>query len=140
LTYLSRYTHRVAIANSRLLSMTDDKVSFLWRDYAHGHCTRTLTLDADEFLRPFLLHVLPAGFVRIRYFGLLAPRHRNPSLHLCREYLQARSPEQLCPASATAGVAKLCQHCRRGIMRLVEVLSPARLALCLLAPQPENSA
>ena len=103
LTYLSRYTHRVAIANSRLLSMTDDKVSFLWRDYAHGHCTRTLTLDADEFLRPFLLHVLPAGFVRIRYFGLLAPRHRNPSLHLCREYLQARSPEQLCPASATAG-------------------------------------
>jgi hypothetical protein len=139
LTYLSRYTHRVAIANSRLLSMTDDKVSFLYRDYAHGHRTRTMTLDAHEFLRRFLLHVLPAGFVRIRYFGLLAPRHRNPALHLCREYLRARLPQQLSPAGATAEVAKLCQHCRRGIMRLVEVLSPARLAVCLLAPQPENS-
>src|SRR6516162_6541732 len=60
LTYLSRYTHRVAIANSRLVSMTEDKVSFLWRDYAHGHRTRTMTLDAHEFLRRFLLHVLPA--------------------------------------------------------------------------------
>jgi hypothetical protein len=98
-----------------------------------------MTLDAHEFLRRFLLHVLPAGFVRIRYFGLLAPRHRNPSLHLCREYLRARLPQQLSPAGATAEVAKLCQHCRRGIMRLVEVLSPARLAVCLLAPQPENS-
>jgi len=139
LTYLSRYTHRVAIANSRLLSMTEDKVSFLWRDYAHGYRTRTMTLDAHEFLRRFLLHVLPAGFVRIRYFGLLAPRHRNPALQLCREYLQARLPLPLNPAGGDAGVAKLCQHCRRGIMRLVEVLSPAQLAVWLLAPQPEDS-
>ena len=139
LTYLSRYTHRVAIANSRLLSMTEDKVSFLWRDYAHGYRTRTRTLDAHEFLRRFLLHVLPAGFVRIRYFGLLAPRHRNPALQLCREYLQARLPLPLNPAGGDAGVAKLCQHCRRGIMRLVEVLSPAQLAVWLLAPQPEDS-
>jgi hypothetical protein len=139
LTYLSRYTHRVAIANSRLLSMTDDKVSFLWRDYAHGHRTRIMTLDAHEFLRRFLLHVLPAGFVRIRYFGLLANRHRNPSLSLCREYLRESRSLQISQAGANAGVAKLCQHCRRGIMRLVETLSPARLALWLLAPQPENS-
>ena len=119
--------------------MTDDKVSFLWRDYAHGHRTRTMTLDAHEFLRRFLLHVLPTGFVRIRYFGLLAPRHRNPSLHLCREYLRARLPLQRSPAGGNAGVAKLCRHCRRGIMRLLEVLSPARLAVWLRAPLPENS-
>jgi len=139
LTYLSRYTHRVAIANSRLVSITEDKVSFLWRDYAHGHRTRTMTLDAHEFLRRFLLHVLPAGFVRIRYFGLLANRHRNPLLHLCRQYLQASLPQQASSASSNTGLAKLCQHCHHGIMRLLEVLSPARLAVWLLVPQPENS-
>src|SRR5215469_7820018 len=140
LTYLSRYTHRVAIANSRLVSMTDDKVSFLWRDYAHGHRTRTMTLDAHEFLRRFLLHVLPAGFVRIRYFGLLANRHRNPSLNLCREYLQASSPLQASNAISNSSIANLCQHCHRGIMRLVEVLSPTRLFPWVLpTPQPENS-
>jgi hypothetical protein len=69
LTYLSRYTHRIAIANSRLLAMADGRVTFRWRDYAHGHQTRTMPLEADEFLRRFLLHVLPASFVRIRYFG-----------------------------------------------------------------------
>jgi hypothetical protein len=140
LTYLSRYTHRVAITNSRLVSMTDDKVSFLWRDYAHGHRTHTMTLDAHEFLRRFLLHVLPVGFVRIRYFGLLANRHRNPLLNLCREYLQTSSPLQASNASRNSNIANLCQHCRRGIMRLVEVLSPARLFPWLLpTPQPENS-
>jgi Putative transposase/Transposase zinc-binding domain len=75
LTYLSRYTHRVAIANSRLLGMADDRVSFRWRDYAHGHQTRTMTVAADEFLRRFLLHVLPTGFVRIRYFR---PARQSP--------------------------------------------------------------
>jgi hypothetical protein len=140
LTYLSRYTHRIAIANSRLVAMADGKVTFLWRDYAHGRRTRTMTLVAHEFLRRFLLHVLPAGFVRIRYFGLLAHRHRNPSLNLCREYLRESLPLEINPTGGNAGVAKLCQHCRRGIMRLVEVLSPARLSIWLLAPpQPENS-
>lgn len=135
LTYLSRYTHRIAIANSRLVAMSDGRVSFHWRDYAHGHRTRTMTLDVHEFLRRFLLHVLPPGFVRIRYFGLLANRHRNPLLHLCRDYLRGSLP-----APVTAGVANLCQHCRRGIMRIIEVLSPARLSPWLLAaPQPENS-
>jgi len=65
LTYLSRYTHRIAIANSRLVAMADGRVTFQWRDYAHGHQTRTMTLEADEFLRRFLLHVLPTSFVRI---------------------------------------------------------------------------
>ena len=77
LHYLARYTHRVAISNHRLVAVTDDTVSFRWKDYRHGSQIRTLTLDADEFLRRFLLHVLPKRFVRIRYFGLLAPRCRT---------------------------------------------------------------
>jgi hypothetical protein len=116
--------------------MTGGKVSFLWRDYAHGHRTPTMTLDAHEFLRRFLLHVLPAGFVRIRYFGLLANRHRNPSLSLCREYLRESLSLQISQAGAKAGLAKLCQHCRRGIMRLVEVLSPAA---CYLVTHPTST-
>ena len=94
-----------------------------------------MTLAADEFLRRFLLHVLPEGFVRIRYFGLLANRHRSHLLNLCRSHLRARAP--LLP---TASLAHLCQHCRRGIMRVVETLSPTELSAWLPdAPQAENS-
>ena len=115
--------------------MADDKVTFRWRDYAHGQQPRTMTLEADEFLRRFLLHVLPSGFVRIRYFGVLANRHRTLLLNLCREYLQVRLPRKV-----TTSLANLCQHCRSGIMRLVEVLSAVRLSAWLPdAPQPENS-
>jgi len=135
LAYLSRYTHRVALANSRLVSMADGKVTFRWRDYAHEQQSRTMTLEADEFLCRFLLHVLPSGFVRIRYFGVLANRHRSLLLNLCREYLQMRLPRKV-----TTSLANLCQHCRSGIMRLVEVLSAVRLSAWLPdAPQPENS-
>lgn len=136
LTYLSRYTHRIAIANSRLVSMVDGKVTFRWRDYANGCQSRTMTLEVDEFLRRFLLHVLPQGFVRIRYFGMLANRHRKLLLDLCREYLQLSLPRQ----QVTTCVANLCQHCHRGIMRRIELLSPLRLSTWLAdAPQPENS-
>src|SRR4029450_10972970 len=69
LHYLARYTHRVAISNHRLVDVTDETVSFRWKDYRHGSQLRTLTLTAEEFLRRFLLHVLPKRFVRIRYFG-----------------------------------------------------------------------
>ena len=72
LQYLARYTHRVAISNHRLLAFEDDRVTFRWKDYAHGNKKRKMTLSADEFLRRFLLHVLPRGFVRIRHFGFLA--------------------------------------------------------------------
>jgi hypothetical protein len=95
LTYLSRYTHRIAIANSRLMAMAEGKVTFRWRDYAHGCQTRTMTLEVDEFLRRFLLHVLPASFVRIRYFGLLANRHRTHLLNLCRSYLRTAHHHRL---------------------------------------------
>jgi len=134
LTYLSRYTHRIAIANSRLVAMADGRVTFRWRDYAHGHQTRTMTLEADEFLRRFLLHVLPATFVRIRYFGLFANRHRAQLLKLCRSHLQCTATPQ--PA---VGVGHLCQHCHRGTMRVLETLSPTQLSAWLPDPPAENS-
>ena len=87
LHYLARYTHRVAISNHRLVAVTDDTVSFRWKDYRHGSQMRTLTLDVDEFLRRFLLHVLPKRFVRIRYFGFLASRCRTRELAQCRQAL-----------------------------------------------------
>jgi Putative transposase len=136
LTYLSRYTHRIAIANSRLVSMAQGKVTFRWRDYAHGHQTQTMTLDTDEFLRRFLLHVLPTSFVRIRYFGLLANRHRTRLLNLCRSHLHTPAS----PPLATPVVAHRCQHCHRGHMRRVEILSPIQVSAWLPdPPQAENS-
>ena len=94
LHYLARYTHRVAISNHRLVDVTDDTVSFRWKDYRHGSQMRTLTLDVDEFLRRFLLHVLPKRFVRIRYFGFLASRCRTPQLAQCRQALAATPTPQ----------------------------------------------
>jgi hypothetical protein len=87
LKYLARYTHRVAISNSRILSVEDGRVTFLWKDYADDNKTKTMTLEAVEFIRRFLLHVLPAGFVRIRQFGFLANRARREKLALCRRLL-----------------------------------------------------
>ena len=134
LTYLSRYTHRIAIANSRLVAMVDGRVTFRWRDYAHGHQPRTMTLEAHEFLRRFLLHVLPAKFVRIRYFGLLANRQRAQLLNLCRSHLQCTATPQ-----AAVGVGHLCQHCHRGTMQVVETLSPTQVSAWLSDPPVENS-
>ena len=136
LTYLSRYTHRVAIANSRLIAMAEGKITFCWRDYTHGNQTRTMTLEADEFLRRFLLHVLPSSFVRIRYFGLLANRHRGQLLRRCRRYLQTKAPLPL----TTTLPAHRCQHCHRGTMRRLEILSPIQLSAWLPdSPAAENS-
>ena len=91
LRYLGAYTHRVAISNHRLVSFRDDKVTFRWRDSAHKNQKRLLTLPVDEFLRRFLLHVLPRGFVRIRHFGFLASRRRGSLLPLCKQLLPADS-------------------------------------------------
>src|SRR3981189_732426 len=90
LAYLGRYTHRVAIANSRLLSLADSKVRFTWKDYRQDGKTKVMTLDADEFIRRFLLHALPDGFHRIRHYGFLANGARGDSLALCRRLLNAR--------------------------------------------------
>jgi hypothetical protein len=92
--YLGRYTHRVALANHRIISMEEGKVTFFWKDYHDGK-RKTMTLDAGEFIRRFLLHVLPDGFVKIRYFGLLANRHRKACLETCREVLGVAQPEEV---------------------------------------------
>lgn len=92
LKYLSRYTHRIAISNRRLISMDEHGVTFRWKDYAHGNRPRTMTLEASEFLRRFLLHVVPSGFVRIRHYGLLANRNRHEKIAQCRVLL-GQSPE-----------------------------------------------
>src|SRR5208282_2723175 len=96
LRYLGRYTHRVAISNHRLVSLEGNQVTFRWRDSAHGNQQRLMTLAVEEFLRRFLLHVLPPGFVRIRHFGFLAHRRRKSLLPLCFQFL--RRPTNLPPA------------------------------------------
>lgn len=101
LHYLARYTHRVAISNHRLVDFTDGKVAFRWKDYAHGNKGRLMTVTAEEFLRRFLLHTLPRGFIRIRSFGFLANRRRTARLPLCRRLLEANCPlPSLPPATA----------------------------------------
>jgi hypothetical protein len=94
LDYLARYTHRVAIANSRLVALADGRVSFLWKDYRHRDRAKVMTLDAGEFIRRFLLHVLPDGFHRIRHYGYLANGHRLAKLTGCRRLLALPEPAQ----------------------------------------------
>src|SRR4051794_1532869 len=98
LQYLGRYTHRVAISNHRLVAFEDGKVTFRWKDYARGNKKRKMMLTADEFLRRFLLHVLPRGLTRIRHFGLLANRRRGELIPLCRRLL-AQPPPSLPPSA-----------------------------------------
>jgi Putative transposase len=121
LHYLARYTHRVAISNHRLIDVTDTYVSFRWKDYAHHSKRRVMTLSHEEFLRRFLQHVLPRGFPRIRYFGLLANRRRAVLLPLCRTLLAA-PPEPVLSKPTAAPVLWRCPCCQ-GPMRLVERLT-----------------
>jgi predicted RNA-binding Zn-ribbon protein involved in translation (DUF1610 family) len=109
LRYLGRYTHRMAISNHRLLAFDRERVTFRWRDYAHGNKSRMMTLDAVEFLRRFFLHVLPKGFVRIRHFGFLANRFRASRLALSRQLFSCVVSE---PALTSPAVASTW-HCPR---------------------------
>lgn len=117
LHYLARYTHRVAISNHRLLNVTDDDVTFRWKDYAHRSKSRAMTLSHEEFLRRFFLHVLPTGFPRIRYFGFLANRRRGLILPLCRNLLKA-SPASVATSTAATSVHS-CPRCQAP-MRIIE--------------------
>jgi hypothetical protein len=101
LKYLARYTHRIAISNHRLLEATETHVRFTWKDYRHGHRRRVMTLEISEFVRRFLLHVLPHRFVKIRYYGLLAQSQRAASLRQCRELLGAPQNPSATPADST---------------------------------------
>src|SRR5450631_205975 len=99
LKYVARYTHRVAISNNRLLNIDDRKVGFRWKDYRDGNRQKTMTLDGGEFMRRFLIHVLPDGFHRIRYFGFLSNCQRARKLALCRELLGMEPPAPADPAA-----------------------------------------
>jgi hypothetical protein len=132
LKYLARYTHRVAISNHRLLSLTDTDVRFRYKDYAHGDRRKVMALPAGEFIRRFLLHVLPTSFMRIRHYGLLANRTKRARLAQARAALDCAPPE---PASRTPDsvpafwlrVAQrditLCPHCRIGHLHIVGPLA-----------------
>jgi len=137
LRYLGAYTHRVAIANSRLVALAEGNVTFRWRDSAHGNKKRLITLPVDEFLRRFLLHLLPRGFMRIRNFGFLANRRRAELLPLCFRLLCADSPPTLsASSSAASGHSRWnCPICG-GVMQVVERLSAATL---LLRSPPSSS-
>jgi hypothetical protein len=135
LKYLARYTHRAAISNHRLLDLCEGRVAFRYKDYAHGSRKQTMTLSAVEFVRRFLLHVLPAGFVRIRHYGILSNRQRQDKLELCRSLLQPRSPAKPQPqhvedlvGSTSITPTRVCPVCGAGRMILIEELPPLRSA------------
>ena len=125
LCYLGRYTHRIAISNHRLVSFDGNTVTFRWRDYARGNKQRLMTVSADEFIRRFLVHVLPKGFVRIRHFGFMANYQRSSSLDLCRQRLEMlpviRSTE-IAPAVSSW----VCPKCG-GTMTIVERVTTVQL-------------
>jgi hypothetical protein len=124
LGYLARYTHRIAITNHRLVAFTNHQVTFRWRDYAHGNRKRMMTLEAPEFLRRFLLHVLPRGFVRIRSFGFLANRHRATLVSLCQRLLLDHPRPATPPTNTPHPPACFrCPQCATPMLR-VESLSP----------------
>ncbi len=130
LKYVARYTHRIAITNNRLLDTNDGKVQFRWKDYRDGNRQKTMTLGADEFIRRFLLHVLPDGFRRIRYFGFLANRYRAEKLALCQQLMQMPPPKATHEANtdyrdryeALTGISlRTCPLCRCGTMVVIDI-------------------
>jgi len=137
LQYLGRYTHRVAISNNRLVEFANGQVSFNWKDYRHEARIKTMRLDAQEFMRRFLLHVLPPGFQRIRHFGLLANRYRQAKLEHCRQLLAAPASAAELPDAPldyrdryqrlTGLSLRDCPHCGCGQMVRIESFLPGTL-------------
>ncbi len=136
LTYLARYTHRVAISNHRLVAFQNDRVSFRWKDYARGGKQKIMSVSADEFLRRFLIHVLPKGLVRIRHFGLFGNRRRGDMLSRCRNLLRV-----YCTNEPDAPTHWRCPVCA-GPMLIIERLTSSQLyfqsALTITMPDPQR--
>ncbi len=131
LAYLGRYTHRVAIANSRIKALDDDRVAFTWKDYRQNGAEKIMRLKPDEFIRRFLLHTLPDGFHRIRYFGFMANGHRAAKIASCRALLlnEGLKPENT-PSTPDSSdkdaidVGRICPDCG-GAMHIIERIFPA---------------
>jgi Putative transposase len=121
LEYLARYTHRVAISNPRLLSLDDGEVRFRWRDSRRNNRSSVMTLDAVELIRRFLLHVLPAGFVKIRHFGLLVNRNLRQALAMCRIHLHATTQDisTLLTEPQRSALTRSRPQCKRGTLHVV---------------------
>ena len=129
LAYLSRYTHRVAISNSRLLSLDERGVTFRWKDYRSEGRTRhkTMTLTAEEFMRRFLLHVLPSGFHRIRHYGLLANPKRKKNIEVARALTArpgAAPPQTISPQRTQPSAHVRVRHCGAPML-IIEILPRA---------------
>jgi hypothetical protein len=145
LGYLARYTHRVAIANSRLVSFEQGVVRFGYKDRAAGGQERILELDAREFIRRFLLHVLPSGFVRIRHYGLLANAHRRGNLELCRSLIGEPVRQQTDSQTDTVKVPRLpastkcCPRCGVGTMITIAILRPGQVHAVLASASMDSS-
>ena len=143
LDYLGRYTHRVAISNHRLVSLKDDEVRFRYKDYAHGNRRKVLSLEPAEFIRRFLLHILPSGFMRIRHYGILANRAKREKLVQARTALDSAPPPQPPEPESVATfwlrVASLdihqCPNCKAGRMIVIATISASRAR----APPPPPS-
>jgi hypothetical protein len=146
LDYVGRYTHRVAISNNRLLDIENDQMHFTWKDYRDGGQFKTMILSADEFIRRFLLHVLPNGFQRIRYYGFLGNRYRTEKLEQCRRLLAMPTPaERTNPTEKdyrdryeelTGDSLRQCPQCKQGHMLVIEILPPLP---CRSAPSIDSS-
>ena len=134
LQYLGRYTHRLALSNDRLVTFDGEQVRFRWRDYAHGNRMKLLTLEADEFIRRFFLHVLPRGLMRIRHYGLAANRSKAAKLAAARAALNVPQPSiPSAPETLIAFCQRIlgtdlsrCPHCRLGTLQLISVTRRAR--------------
>ena len=135
LQYLSRYTHRIAISNARLVSLADGIVRFRWKDYADHGRTKILALAVDECLRRFLLHVLPRGFVRIRHYGLLANAHRRTTIGCAQRLLGVTPPPPSSDMPAEVDPSR-CPLCHQGHWQVVEILRPLAPSL---APLPTDT-
>ena len=156
LKYLARYAWGVAISNSRLESLTEEGVRFRWKDYRHDNQEKTMTLSGVEFLRRFLQHVLPPGFVRIRYYGFLSTRQRRRALPLCRHLLKLASgaPDEPCPppvfpevsdtAEGSLEELRICPACGVGKLHPVRTWSrptiPELMAFQFWSPSPSVAA
>jgi hypothetical protein len=137
LEYLGRYTHRVAISNNRLIDFADGEVTFRWKDYRHAPRQKLMHLDAPEFIRRFLLHVLPNGFQRIRHYGFLANRHRAAKLARCKELIANPAPAVAVPdvpldyrdryLLLTGKSLRNCPQCAHGHMICIETFAPGSL-------------
>ena len=145
LDYLGRYTHRVAISNHRILSVENGQVTFTYRDRKNGNTLKSLTLQAGVFIRRFLLHALPSGFMRIRHFGFLANRSKKQNLSCCRQLLGLAAPPAPPPPKPVLELMReltgvdfsRCPHCHRGTLIVIQILPAA--APSPLPPRMDSS-